>query len=529
MKRYFNTTGLCRPDRHYMVGLGKRLEEIREMIDGGEYFTVNKARQYGKTTLFYALAGYLRPWYVAVSLDFQLLSHSDFALESAFVAAFAREIMNGACDIGEVPEGIASRLKEMARAENEEAKLGELFACLSDWCAQSPKPVVMMVDEVDNAANNRVFLDFLSQLRGYYLRRDIKPIFQSVILASVYDIKNLKLKLRPMEERQYNSPWNIAADFDICMDFSQEDIEGMLADYEEDHRTGMDVHAMAVMLYDYTSGYPFLVSRLCKLIDEKIAGREEYLDKRSAWGTEGVLEAVKLLLAESNTLFDDMRKKLSDYPDMRRMLYELLYEGQSFPYNTDEETMDIARMFGFIREWEGKVMVSNRIFETRLYNLFVSEERLHSAIYTEGAKDRNLFIRDGRLDMRRVLERFIVHFTELYGGSDEKFLEKSGRKFFLFYLKPIINGTGNYYVEAQTRNEERTDVIVDYLGEQYVVELKIWRGNAYHERGERQLLEYLDAYHLEKGYMLSFNFNRKKEVGVKEIRLGEKVLVEAVV
>ena len=61
------------------------------------------------------------------------------------------------------------------------------------------------------------------------------------------------------------------------------------------------------------------------------------------------------------------------------------------------------------------------------------------------------------------------------------------------------------------------------------MELKIWHGNAYHERGERQLLDYLESYHLEKGYMLSFNFNKKKEVGVKEIKLGNKILIEAIV
>jgi len=44
-----------------------------------------------------------------------------------------------------------------------------------------------------------------------------------------------------------------------------------------------------------------------------------------------------------------------------------------------------------------------------------------------------------------------------------------------------------------------------------------------------QLMDYLDYYHLEKGYMLSFNFNKKKEIGVKKIVLGNKVLVEAVV
>ena len=60
-------------------------------------------------------------------------------------------------------------------------------------------------------------------------------------------------------------------------------------------------------------------------------------------------------------------------------------------------------------------------------------------------------------------------------------------------------------------------------------ELKVWRGNAYHERGERQLMEYLEHFGLKKGYMLSFNFNKKKEIGVKEIRLGDKTLIEAVV
>ncbi len=96
-------------------------------------------------------------------------------------------------------------------------------------------------------------------------------------------------------------------------------------------------------------------------------------------------------------------------------------------------------------------------------------------------------------------------------------------------MRPIINGIGNYYIESRTRNMERTDVIVDYGGEQFVIELKIWRGNAYNERGEKQLTDYLDYYHLKKGYMLSFNFNKKKEIGVKELVLGDKLLVEAVV
>lgn len=72
-------------------------------------------------------------------------------------------------------------------------------------------------------------------------------------------------------------------------------------------------------------------------------------------------------------------------------------------------------------------------------------------------------------------------------------------------------------------------MIIDYQGEQFIIEMKLWRGDAYHTRGEEQLFDYLEYYHLEKGYMLSFNFNKKKEIGVKEFKIRGKILIEAVV
>lgn len=86
------------------------------------------------------------------------------------------------------------------------------------------------------------------------------------------------------------------------------------------------------------------------------------------------------------------------------------------------------------------------------------------------------------------MEKFITYFHDIYGNPDEKFLEEEGRKYFLLYLKPIINGTGNYYIESQTRNFRRTDVIIDYHGKQYIIEIKIWHGEEYNSRGEKQLI-----------------------------------------
>jgi len=128
-----------------------------------------------------------------------------------------------------------------------------------------------------------------------------------------------------------------------------------------------------------------------------------------------------------------------------------------------------------------------------------------------------------------VMNKFVEHFDDIYGSQPETFDEDEGRRRFLLYIRPIINGTGNYYIESETRNARRMDVVIDYLGERFIVELKIWRGNSYNDRGEKQLSDYLDYFGLKKGYMLSYNFNQKKEIGVKEIHIGDKILVEAVV
>ena len=160
--------------------------------------------------------------------------------------------------------------------------MADLFYLLSNLCETSRKPVVLIIDEVDSASNNQVFLDFLGLLRGYYLERKQTAIFHSVILAGVYAIKNLKQKLRPDEVQRYNSPWNIAADFDIDMSFSVKDIAGMLSDYESDCHTGMNISEIAQTLYEYTSGYPVLVSNMCKLMDEEIAGSKRYPTRTEA-------------------------------------------------------------------------------------------------------------------------------------------------------------------------------------------------------------------------------------------------------
>jgi len=441
MGKHFNTTGICYPEDHYMVDMEERLEKIAAMVDNGEYFTINRARQYGKTTTLNLLAERLAGSYIVFSISFEGMGKNAYASETLFCRSLCkllyRKFLYGEAE--GLPADIGRKLNKLRESGLDMIDLSDF---LSEACSQASRPVVLMIDEVDQAASQEIFLTFLGMLRDKYLKRKKQPAFQSVILASVCDIKNLKLKIRPDDAHQYNSPWNISCDFTVEMDFSVSDIAGMLEAYEQDHHTGMDTAAMAELLYDYTSGYPFLTSRLCKIMDEGCPGLS---DKKAAWSRQGVLEAVKILLSESNTLFDDMVKKLSDFPELKEMLSAILFRGEKIPYNSDSHAIQTGVLFGFLRNSENNAVISNRIFETRLYNLFLSEEVMNFVLYKAASLDKNRFIINGELNMELILEKFMETFSDIYADADEAFLEENGRRFFLLYLKPIINGVGNYY------------------------------------------------------------------------------------
>lgn len=303
------------------------------------------------------------------------------------------------------------------------------------------------------------------------------------------------------------------------MSFNVQDISGMLEDYESDNKTGMNIKKIAQLIYDYTSGYPVLVSTLCK-----------YMDEYFEWTKEGLLKSINRIYTEKLPLFESLINNLEDNMELNSMLHNILFDGRRYVFNSYDSTIAAAVMYGFVKNNENNgVVISNRIFETVVYDWFISVEKTTSSIYSEGEADKNQFIQNGQLDMKKILEKFVVHFNDIYGNQPDKFKEDDGRKLFLLYLRPIINGTGNYYIEAQTRDQKRTDVIVDYFGEQYIIELKIWHGDEYNIRGEQQLADYLEYYHINKGYLLSFNFNKNKQRGLQTIEIGNKTIVEAIV
>ncbi len=516
MKR-FNVTGVCIPDRHYMVDLSEKVNKIvNEYICQGAYFTINRARQFGKTTIMNALDMQMRDEYIVLSISLEA-ADDYFTNLQVFVNGIAMDIAeelkrNSADD---------SVINEWAQKIEGDYPLKMLGRKISSLCAQYDKKVVLMIDESDKSSDNQIFLSFLGMLRDKYLKREMgkDTTFQSVILSGVYDVKNLKLKNCPEMGEKYNSPWNIAVDFQVDMSFSKREIAGMLEKYSADTGIYMDVQGVSEKIHFYTEGYPLLVSWICKWIDE--SGRRE-------WTLQNVENAEKELLRSDNTLFDDLVKNVENNRELKKTITGILLDGLQLPFVKSNPVINLGVMFGILSERNREVVIANVIFETFLYNHIIAG-KLQSQ-YSFGL-EKNQFVENGWLDMERALQKFQEVMKAEYRSGDISFIERQGRLLFLCFMKPIINGKGNYYVEPETRSNSRMDVVISYGGREYIVELKIWHGQQYREKGLEQLEGYLDSRNCNKGYLISFNFHKNKEYLQHKIFLGksQKEVFEIVV
>ena len=499
--REFNVTGICVPEMHYMVNISEKIEQIFKLVEGKKYLIINRGRQYGKTTTLGILEKRMQNDYICASISFQYSDNEMFANSEGFC------------------KGLLNRIRRSLLIEHkEEAKLwiddsvtdfSKLDYFITERCTD--KKIVLIIDEADEASNNNIFVSFLKMLRDKFLFRNAGKdyTFHSVILAGVYDVRNLKQKMilagnytPSAGESAVNSPWNIAVDFDIDMSFSSKEIETMLVDYENEHHTGMNFNEISQEIRFYTSGYPYLVSRICLLIERK-------LDRN--WTIEGIQEAVKIILDENSTLFDDLFKKIEENTDLQNLLYQLTVDHKIITYNVHDPVIKLGLMYCFLAKDENRLAIHNKIFEIAITNYFISRNTTTPRYRNVKNVSLNEIIKDNHFDMEICLTKFKKHYAEIYTDKDLKFLEKDGKLIFLTYLKPLINGTGFYHFEPQTRDYGKIDLVIDFLKQQFILELKIWYGDSKHEDAYEQLANYLKSKNMDNGYLLTFDFRKKPD------------------
>ena len=521
MKKEFNDTGHCVANRHYMVDITNRIESIIALIKNEKYFAINRPRQFGKTTLLSCLAKQVNHMdnYLALNISFEEIDSDTYSKQEYFIHIFldmlAREFQY--LNHPKLFAFVEKNMDSIKRMPDLSKFITELIRDMMPG-----KSLILLIDEVDKSGNNQLFLDFLGMLRHKFLKRNEGRdfTFQSVILAGVHDVKNMKGKIRSDDEQKFNSPWNIAIDFTIDLSFSVNDIKNMLNNYAQDKNISPDITGIAEKIYYYTSGYPYLVSKLCKFIDEQIMPKNETLN----WSVNDVDTAVQLMVSErySTTLFDSLAKYLETNQKLYDLIARISIDGAIFPFTITNPVINIGHLYGFLSASDaGYCQIHNRIFEQRIYSHIMSNLIQSVNNQVSGFSGPEYYTTE-RLDINLILNRFQLFMKEHSAQKDEKFLEREGRLLFLSFLRPIINGRGFEFKEPNVSHERRMDIVITYLNHRYVIELKIWRGIKYHQEGLKQLSDYLDIYSLKQGALLIFNFNKNKEYKQENIVIDDK-------
>lgn len=503
MSKKFNDTGLCVPEKHFMVDRATKLSEVLVLINEESYFTISKPRQYGKSTMLFLLSRLLNRSddFIALNISFEVFSQKIWSSEELFVTEFLELIIEELRFL-KMDNSVDTINKKIDEIDS----IVKLSRFITNFIKSfSNTKVVLMIDEVDKATNNQLFLDFLSMLRTKYSKRSEGKdfTFSSVILAGVHDVKSLKLRIPLEEESKFNSPWNIAADFKVNLSFNAGEIASMLHEYAEERQATMNIKDISEMLYYYTSGYPFLVSKLCKIIDEEIMGRSEGYE----W-TRSVLEkALGIILTKDNTNFASLTKNLGNNRELYELVFEIVINGAQIMFNRQNPLENFGVLYGIFREENRFLKIHNRLYEQIIYDYMTSV--LETTVLKEGSVYNNKFIKDNELNLEMVLLKFQAFMKEQYSKKEKDFLERYGRLLFLAYVKPIINGIGFDFKEVQISEEKRLDVVITFRDRRYIIELKKWYGPAAHREGLEQLSDYLDRLNLNKGYLVIFETREK--------------------
>jgi hypothetical protein len=391
MVKEFNITGNCRPGKHYIADVSEKLAQSYKMVEKGQYFIINRPRQYGKTTTLYSLADMLRQSgdYIVLNTSFEGIGDIIFNDEKVFSQGFVRILIKYASV--HAPK-LATWLKKQPDTVTDLETLSDL---ITEFVSKTDKKVVLMIDEVDKSSNNQLFVSFLAMLRNKYLESDTFKTFHSIVLAGVHDVKSLKLKLRPEDEKKYNSPWNIASDFTVDMNLQVAEIKPMLDEYVADKGVKMDTQLVSERLFYYTSGYPFLVSKLCKMLDEEIIENGE-------WTTEDIDAAVRILVIEKNTNFDTLIKNLKNNPELYNLVYQIAIDNDIVPFNPHNDLTDLGITLGLFKSHNGAgLRIHNRIYAEVIYGYMALDVLISQ--FPASAQTKTIYKNDnGTLNMERV-------------------------------------------------------------------------------------------------------------------------------
>lgn len=345
MKKRFNVAGPCVAARHYMLPAAERLPRVPDLIEQGAYFAVHAPRQTGKTTTLRAIAAQVTAAGEYTALHFSCeqarIFGDDFAgAEEAILEAIRFHAES------DLPPDLQPPEPWPPAAPGTRLTRG-----LGHWARKSPRPLVLLIDEIDSLSGLSL-MSALSQLRAVFpLRPESAP--WSVALCGMRDVRDYKAASGGDPSRLgTSSPFNIKTESMRLGNFTRDEIARLYAQHTE--TTGQPFTDAALdHAYALTSGQPWLVNALAREVIEVMAVTDPIDDTH--------FETARHRLARAGaTHLDSLLARLNE-PRVRRIIERILANG-SLPADPFDEDYAYVHDLGLVTD-ERDARISNPIYE----------------------------------------------------------------------------------------------------------------------------------------------------------------------
>ena len=500
--RTFNTEGPVVAADHYHIPPLQRidLDEGLGLVRGKKYFVLHAPRQTGKTSALLALsdllnggeAGDYRCVYVNVE-DGQAMREN---VAEGMRTVLAELALQARMTLGdETLEDLWPRVLERVGPGK------ALRYSLLRWSMADPRPLVLLIDEIDALVGDTL-LSVLRQLRTGYVDRPAR-FPHSIILCGVRDVRDYRIH-STAENRMVlgGSAFNVKAKSLRLGDFSEQEVRELLEQHTA--ATGQAFTEDAVrLILTRTAGQPWLVNALCReACFEDEAGRD-----RSRPITEGaILEAQERLILRRDTHIDDLAHKLRE-ERVRRVVEPILTGAAEQAWSTED--VAYACDLGLVaQEPDGTPYIANPIYAE------VVPRHLNYAVQAGLPQRMAWYVdADGGLDVDGLIAAFQEFFrehSEHWVQRFERYHEAGPQLLLQAHLQRIVNG-GGLIEREYALGRGRTDLLIVWpqggRERRFVVECKVLRKDL--ERtiaeGVEQTRGYMDRCAAEAGHLVVFD------------------------
>ncbi len=487
MAKFFNTSGPCDPEKHYMIDMGNDLKNVHKLIDNERYFILHAPRQTGKTTYMLNFARKLNE-------------------EGRYVALYVNVEAGQACrdNVEAVNEIIVSEFEDSAFTYlPEELRPSEscyqvrtanrgLSSFLTRWTAELPRPLVVFMDEADALIGDSL-ISVLRQLRSGYSRRP-KAFPHALCLIGLRDIRDYRIYSR--DAKRYiigGSAFNIKEKSVRLENFTPDQVRELYRQHTD--ATGQEFSGDAAgMAYEQTGGQPWLVNALGR----EICFEEPPIAQGKTVTPEHLEIAKENLIMRRDVHLDQLADKLTE-PRVMRVIQPIIL-GEHGGTDITAEDIQYLTDLGLIRKGEQGLEIANPIYKE------IIPRELTAVTQEMIAQNPAWYVTDqGRLDIEKLLEAYVEFYREHSEmiTARRTYTEAAHHLFFMAWLQRIVN-RGGTVIREYAAGLGRLDLCISFGGERFAFELKLGGKDAL-KKGKTQLTDYLDRMSLDSGYLMIFS------------------------